>query len=136
SKTLGPDINLRDYPVILVMGPNLDPIKDQLGDYVGQKYRLNWWFPEDYKTWANQPGNILASLTDPISRAKFLKFLLYREPMNTLGAREFYLFVRRDVQTLGPAATTAPAPPPAAKPAAPVISSAPRDTVVQQLDAN
>ena len=30
--------------------------------------------------------------------------------MNILGAREFYLFVRRDVQTLGPAATIAPAP--------------------------
>ena len=56
SKTIGPDINLRDYPVILVMAPNLDPIKDQLGDYVGQKYRLNWWFPEDYKHWATNPG--------------------------------------------------------------------------------
>jgi uncharacterized protein (TIGR03663 family) len=136
SKTIGPDINLRDYPVILVMGPNLDPIKDQLGDYVGQKYRLNWWFPEDYKTWVTQPGNIVTSLTDPISRAKFLKFLLYREPMNTLGAREFYLFVRRDVQTLGPAATVAPPPANAARPAQPVVASAPRDTVALQLDAN
>jgi sugar lactone lactonase YvrE len=55
--------------------------------------------------------------------------------MNTLGAREFYLFVRRDVQTLGPAATTAPAPP-VVRPNQPVVSAPPRDTVAQQLDAN
>jgi uncharacterized protein (TIGR03663 family) len=101
TKTIGPDINLREYPVILVMAPNLDPIKDQLGDYVGQKYRLNWWFPEDYKAWASDPGAIWRSATDPATRARFLKFLLYREPMNILGAREFYLFVRKDVGTLG-----------------------------------
>jgi len=135
SKTIGPDINLRDYPVILVMAPNLDPIKDQLGDYVGQKYRLNWWFPEDYKQWATNPGAIFTSLSDPVSRAKFLKFLLYREPMNILGAREYYLFVRRDVQALGPAATTAPAPQVGARPAPP-INTGPRNTVIEQLNAN
>ena len=117
------------------MAPNLDPIKDQLGDYVGQKYRLNWWFPEDYKQWGTNPGAILTSLSDPVSRAKFLKFLLYREPMNILGAREFYLFVRRDVQTLGPAATTAPAPPGQARPAPP-INTGPRNTVIEDLDAS
>ena len=86
SKTIPQDINLRDYPVILVMAPNLDPIKDQLGDYVGQKYRLNWWFPEDYKAWASNPSQIVTSLLDPVQRSKFFKFLLYREPMNILGA--------------------------------------------------
>lgn len=136
SKTIGPDINLRDYPVILVMAPNLDPIRDQLGDYVGQKYRLNWWFPEDYKAWTTSPSNIVNSLTDPISRAKFLKFLLYREPMNILGAREFYLFVRRDVQTLGPAATVAPPPPSQPRPAQQPVSSAPRDTVALNIAPN
>jgi len=135
TKTIGPDINLKDYPVILVMGPNVDPIRDQLGDYVGQKYRLNWWFPEDYKQWQNDPGAILRSLSDPITRAKFLKFLLYREPMNTLGAREFYLFVRKEVPTLGPASTITPLPPAgAARPSAP-ISTGPRVAVAEPLDA-
>jgi sugar lactone lactonase YvrE len=131
SKNITPDINLREYPVILVMAPNLDPIKDQLGDYVGQKYRLNWWFPEDYKQWMTNPGQIVTSLMDPVSRARFLKFLLYREPMNTLGAREFYLFVRRDVQTLGPAATQSTAAPASARPAAPV-DAGPRNTILEQ----
>jgi uncharacterized protein (TIGR03663 family) len=135
SKTITTDINLREYPVILVMAPNLEPIKDQLGDYTGQKYRLNWWFPEDYKQWMSNPGAIVNSLTDPVSRAKFLKFLLYREPMNSLGAREFYLFVRRDVQTLGPAATTAPVPQVGARPAPP-INPGPRTAVIEQLDQN
>lgn len=135
SKTIGPDINLKEYPVILVMAPNVDPIKDQLGDYVGQKYRLNWWFPEDYKNWMREPSNIITSLTDPISRAKFLKFLLYREPMNILGAREYYLYVRKDVQTLGPASTITP-PSPAARPGAQPAPSAPRNTVAEQIDPN
>lgn len=136
SKTFGPDINLRDYPVILAMAPNIEPIRDQLGDYVGQKYRLNWWFPEDYKLWATNPGAIFTSLSDPITRARFLKFLLYREPMNTLGAREFYFYVRKDVQTLGPAATSAPAGPAPARPGAAVIMAGPRVAVIEPLTAD
>ncbi|MCC6175466.1 MAG: TIGR03663 family protein [Chloroflexi bacterium] len=138
SRTFGPDINLRDYPVILVMAPNLDPIRDQLGDYVGQKYRLNWWFPEDYKVWASQPSAIINSLLDPVTRAKFLKFLLYREPMNTLGAREFYFFVRKDVPTLGPAGTAAPggaAAQPQAPRSAAAVGGAARSGTAERLDA-
>ena len=108
-------------PVILVMGPNLDPIKDQLGDYVGQKY-AQLVVPRGLQdAGANRQSSDTSSLypvaghwsglTDPVSRAKFLKFLLYREPMNTLGAREFYLFVRKDVPTLGPGAHAARHPP-------------------------
>ncbi|MDP8921791.1 MAG: TIGR03663 family protein [Chloroflexota bacterium] len=129
TRTFGPDIDLRDYPVILAMAPNIDPIRDQLGDYVGQKYRLNWWFPEDYKVWSTNPGAIFQTLSDPAGRARFLKFLLYREPFNILGAREFYLFVRKDVPTLGPAPTTAPAAP-GARPAA----SAPIEQRVGAVD--
>ena len=133
TRTFGPDVNLRDYPVILAMAPNVEPIRDQLGDYVGQKYRLNWWFPEDYKTWATNPGAIFQTLSDPAGRARFLKFLLYREPFNTLGAREFYLFVRKDVPTLGAAATTAP-PPPGGRPAAPSVPVGQRVGAFEAID--
>lgn len=114
SRTVGPDINLRDYPAILVMAPNLEPLRPALGDYTGQKYKLNWWFPEDYK--GLSPSVIAEALSDPMQRGRLLKFLLYREPLNTLGAREFYLFVRKDIPGLGPgplaASPLAPGPAP------------------------
>ena len=99
SRTFGSDINLRDYPAILVMGPNLDPIRPALADYTGTKYKLNWWFPEDYK--GLSPSVIMDALSDPEQRGRLIKFLLYREPLNQLGAREFYLFVRKDFPGIG-----------------------------------
>jgi len=131
TRTFGADVNLREYPVILAMAPNIEPIRDQLGDYVGHKYRLNWWFPEDYKAWASNPGAIVQTLSDPNGRARFLKFLFYREPLNILGAREFYLFVRKEVPTLGPASTAIPAAP-GARPVA--VPGAPRVGAIEQID--
>jgi uncharacterized protein (TIGR03663 family) len=117
SRTLGSDINLRDYPVILVMAPNVDPIRPALGDYTGTKYKLNWWFPEDYK--GLSPQVIWNGLSDPDQRGKLIKFLLYREPLNTLGAREFYLYVRKDIPGIGTApvsSNTGPVTPSSAAP--------------------
>ena len=131
TRTFGSDVNLRDYPVILVMAPNLDPIRDQLGDYVGQKYRLNWWYPEEYKNWQTQPSIVWSSLTDPVTRARVLKYLIYREPLNPLGAREFYFFVRKEIPTLGPAPTPVAGPAPAALPPAAVPA---REGVVESVD--
>jgi uncharacterized protein (TIGR03663 family) len=96
SRTLPPDFSSAKFASILVMGTNLEPIRDQLGDYVGNKFRLNWWYPEDYKNmdW----GTPLRALLDPDARAKVVKYVLYRELVNPpLGARELYFFVRKDV---------------------------------------
>jgi sugar lactone lactonase YvrE len=114
SRTFGGDINLADYPVALIMGPNLDPVRDRLGDYNGQKYRLNWWYPEDYKglNWSV----IWNGLRDPETRAKLVQYLLYRETLNPLGAREYYFFVRKEIPPLGPSPgslRSQPAPAPA-----------------------
>ncbi|HEX3246071.1 MAG TPA: NHL repeat-containing protein, partial [Chloroflexota bacterium] len=130
-RTFGSDINLRDYPAILVMGPNLDPIRPALADYTGTKYKLNWWFPEDYK--GLSPSVIIDGLSDPEQRGRLIKFLLYREPLNQLGAREFYLFVRKDLPGIGPGPTTGPsaAAVPAGPSAAPV--SAGNATILARL---
>ena len=96
SRTLPADFTTGKYSSILVMGTNLDPIRDQLGDYVGNKFRLNWWYPEDYKTmdW----GTPFRTLLDPEARAKLVKYVLYRELINPpLGARDLYYFVRKDL---------------------------------------
>lgn len=91
----GGDPSLQNAPVILVMSTNIDPIRDQLSNYVGQKYRLNWWYPEDYKGWTlNQ---IWDGLRDPQTRLKLWRYFLFREPLNPLGSRDFYFYVRSDL---------------------------------------
>ena len=77
SRTLPGDFSSGRYAAVLVMGPNLDPVKDQLTGYTGNKFKLNWWYPEDYKqlTWET----LLPGRWDP---AKVLKYVMYRELVN------------------------------------------------------
>ncbi len=117
SRTLPADFSTGKYPGILVMGTNLDPIKDQLGDYVGNKFRLNWWYPEDYKNvdW----GTPVRTLLDPEARAKLVKYVLYRELVNPpLGARDMYFYVRKDLARGGavPSGEAGPASSPVGSP--------------------
>lgn len=156
TKTIDSSINLPDYPVILVMAPNVQPIQDDLSSYVGQEYKLNWWFPEDYKQFAvdgprvplgplsfNLPGLsfqwLKDTLSNPQNRVSLVKFLLYREAPNEMGARQYYFYVSKNVPGFGPApvgSTPAPgttafvpsAPAPAPSPAAP---AAPASAVAQ-----
>lgn len=113
SKVLPAEFAAGKFPVLLVMGTNLDPIRDQLDGYTGNKFRLNWWYPEDYKNlnWQTIPQTLL----DPEARAKLIKYVLYRDLINPpLGARELYFYVRNDLAGGGPAtaqaATAAAAP--------------------------
>src|SRR5579884_3762350 len=98
SRTLPPDTGGERPPAIIVMSTNIDPIRDRIADYVGQKYRLNWWYPEDYKGWTVQ--SVWDGLFGPDSattRLKLWRYFLYREPLNPLGSRDFYLYVRPDL---------------------------------------
>ncbi|MFN8522035.1 MAG: TIGR03663 family protein [Chloroflexota bacterium] len=132
SRTFGTDVNLRDYPVILAMAPNVDPVRDQLSDYSVQRYRLNWWYPEDYKEWLTNPSIIWKGLIDPVTRSKLLKYAMYRELLNPTGAREFYFMVRKDIPALGPAGS----PTAIAQQRPPVrpVTSASREGVIENLD--
>jgi sugar lactone lactonase YvrE len=75
--------------------PNQGPIRDDLGDYVPQRGRLNWWYPEDYKnlTWED----VWRGLQDPSARARVWRYFLYRETLNPLGSRDFDFYVRADL---------------------------------------
>jgi len=100
SRTLPADFSTNKYPFLLVMGTNLDPIKDQLGNYTGNKFRLNWWYPEDYKqiTRENALSTIWYTISDSEARAKLVKYLVYRDLMNPpLGARELWFYERNDL---------------------------------------
>lgn len=64
------------------------------GRYVGQRYRLRWWFQEEYKglTWAE----VLRTPIDAGLRTRLWNYLLYRETA-PLGSTDFMLYVRRDL---------------------------------------
>lgn len=102
-----------DAPIILAMTANEDPVRDSLSNYVAVRGRLNWWYPEDYKTLT--PRKVIDGLLDPSIRAKLWRYFFYRETLNPLGSRDFDFFVRSDLargiglQPGAPAAATAPA---------------------------
>jgi uncharacterized protein (TIGR03663 family) len=113
SRVLPTDPGAETAPAILVMSTNIEPIRDRVANYVGQKYRLNWWYPEDYKGWT--PQQVWDGLRDPQTRLRLWRYFLFREPLNPLGSRDFYFYVRPDlargVVAGGPGAPTVAAPP-------------------------
>lgn len=142
SKNLPVDFSTGKYAAVLAMGPNLDPIRDQLSGYTGNKFRLNWWYPEDYKQLSPATSNSLealaktffdsegrakffgtiwSSLGDPETRVKLIKYVLYRDLVNPpLGSRDFYFYVRNDLMGTGVSGSGMPA---VTIPAAPAIRS-------------
>jgi DNA-binding beta-propeller fold protein YncE len=148
TKTIDPNINLPDYPVLLARSSNLDPIQNELASYTCQTYKLNAWFPEDYKAFTapETPGFNLGThrfevpwlrfdvisqaLSNPDNRLRLLKFLVYRQAPGDTGARDMLFCVHKEVPALGPAslggaAATSPLTLPA------VAQPASRDTVAQ-----
>ncbi len=71
--------------------------------FVGQRFKLRWWFPEDYRSF--NVSNILKGLADPEVRGKLWRYFLYRETVNPLGSTDFMVYVRRDLATGAWAAT-------------------------------
>src|SRR6266705_485788 len=153
TKTIDPNINLADYPVLLARDTNLEPIQTELTNYNCANYKLNAWFPEDYKAFVNTdtPGFALGThrfevpwlrfdvigqtLSSPDNRLRLLKFLLYRQAPGDTGARGMVFCVNKEVPALGPAplggvAASSPlAPAPVGQQVAP--QSAARDAVAQ-----
>lgn len=155
TKTIDPGLDLAEYPVLLARSTNLEPIQGELTQYNCQTYKLNAWFPEDYKAFAalNTPGFALGThrfeipwlrfdligqtLSNPDNRLKLLKFLVYRDVPSDIGAREMQFCVHKEIPSLGPAplngaaAASAPLAPSGAL--QPVAAAGPRETTLQML---
>ncbi|MGH2443628.1 MAG: flippase activity-associated protein Agl23 [Chloroflexota bacterium] len=106
----GPTCGGQYCPVLLMLGPEFDASSSSLlKHYVAQKYRWNWWFPEDYKQWfPDHPGTVPLSIagrgqlaSDPVGTPSDWKhlwnWLVYRQPFGDRGARWLYFLVRRDL---------------------------------------
>jgi len=104
-----------DAPMVIVgtEGEHEAKVKPGLGDrYIGTKYKLRWWFPEDYKD-ANDWVKAMGGSLNPTQKATFLdavratlqpsglnrlwRYFIYRETFNPLGSTDFYLYVRKDL---------------------------------------
>ena len=127
TKTIDPSLNLGEYPVLLARSTNLDPIQNELTQYTCQTYKLNAWFPEDYKAFVGTdgPGFAIGSkrvelptlkldvlgqtLSNPDNRLKLLKFLLYRQAPGDTGARDMQFCVHKEIPAFGPAPLSSPA---------------------------
>ena len=105
------DTPAADAKVVLVgFDRNHDEDVEQIlgASFVGQRFRLRWWFPEDYREFTIE--NIVQGLADPDVRNKLWRYFLYRETVNPLGSTDFMVFVRRDLATGAWAATQVTAP--------------------------
>ena len=154
TRTIDPNLNLADYPVLLARSTNLEPIQQQLANYTCQQYRAERLVPRGLQAVCRPRAGavVLAlphrdsvvsasirsaqTLSNPDNRLKLLKFLIYREAPGDTGARDMHFCVHRDVPALGPAPLGGP---PARQPAAAAVApaqqqaavQAPRDTVLQ-----
>ncbi|TAK24715.1 MAG: TIGR03663 family protein [Chloroflexota bacterium] len=90
--------NALDAPIVIAgMENNRDQvIKQQLGSkYVSQRYRLRWWFPEDYRSISFD--SFWSFITESSTRLRIWRYFIYRETLNPLGSTDFTMFVRRDL---------------------------------------
>jgi uncharacterized protein (TIGR03663 family) len=106
----GPACNGTYCPVLLMLGPEFDANSAVLmKHYVAQRYRWNWWFPEDYKQWfpdhvgtiplalSGQGSLAPAPIGTPTDWQHLWNWLVYRQPFGDRAARWLYFLVRRDL---------------------------------------
>lgn len=107
SSFSGPACGGQYCQVLLMLGPEFDQYGPHLMKrYVAQKYRWNWWFPEDYKIWFPQHwgdalagrGSLLSNLLGTSQDWHHVwNWMVYRTPFGDRGARWMYVLVRRDL---------------------------------------
>ena len=106
-------------PVVLIAAEDLEKNRPFLQGYTGTKYKMRWWYPEDYRSLgAMTLPQFLGHLTKPEVRDGLWKWLMYRETTQPLGSYDFYLYLK---DGLGPATAGAAAAPGQA-PAAPAVN--------------
>jgi hypothetical protein len=113
-----------DVAVIVVDSKFYDQQQAQtapwLSNYVGTKYTMRWWFPEEtYRqfvpdrwdkvaedgTRTKEPtgqlsgffSTIFYTMSTPAEQGKLWNFLIWREPYASLGSTDMAVFVRKDL---------------------------------------
>ncbi|HLQ35396.1 MAG TPA: flippase activity-associated protein Agl23, partial [Chloroflexota bacterium] len=119
-----------DQPVVITAVENDAQDKPQLQNYVGNRYKLRTWFPEDYKD-LTLP-KVFQSVIDPVMRKTLWNWLTLREPPSPMGSYDFNLWIRKDLAP-GVASNFSFTPAPAAAGAQPVLGPDPYADKVTKL---
>lgn len=96
-------------PVVLVSADEDDANRPFLQGYTRTRYKMRWWYPEDYRLF--RPQWFVDLLTRDDVRQATWKWLIYRETLNPLGSYDFFVYVREGVAATAlaaPADTTTP----------------------------
>jgi len=90
-----PDLTKKPYssnPVIIVDAADQPALAPQLRNYTGHRYRLRWWFPEDYKTLSWQ--SFFQDLKSPSYWGVVSDWLINRRPFGPRQGLFFYYYVK------------------------------------------
>lgn len=81
-------------PVLVVADTHQASLPSSVGqNYTVHKYRLRWWFPEDYKTWSWAAFG--SHLVKPSDWGAVGQWLVERRPFGPKDAVWFYYYVKR-----------------------------------------
>jgi uncharacterized protein (TIGR03663 family) len=89
------DLTKKPYssnPVIIVDAADQPALAPQLRTYTGHRYRLRWWFPEDYKTLSWQ--SFFQDLKNPSYWGIVSDWLANRRPFGPRQGLYFYYYVK------------------------------------------
>ncbi|HEU5316068.1 MAG TPA: flippase activity-associated protein Agl23, partial [Chloroflexota bacterium] len=92
-------------PVVLVAAEDLEKNRQFLQGYTGVKYKMRWWYPEDYRSL--KASSLVEIFTKKDVRDGLWKWLIYRETTQPLGSYDFYVYLK---EGLGPSTASAATP--------------------------
>lgn len=82
-------------PVVIVALEDDEKNAPFLNGYSKTKYKMRWWYPEDYRTITLQ--SIRNVITNAETRSGLWQWLIYRDPTQPLGSYDFYVYIKDGV---------------------------------------
>lgn len=79
-------------PVVIVALEDDDKNAPFLNGYSKIKYKMRWWYPEDYRNITLE--SIRNVFTNSETRSGLWQWLIYRDPTQPLGSYDFYVYIK------------------------------------------
>jgi predicted membrane-bound mannosyltransferase/sugar lactone lactonase YvrE len=92
-------------PIVLIALEDDEKNRPFLQGYTRTKYKMRWWYPEDYRNL--KASSIVDVFTKKDVRDGLWKWLIYRETTQPLGSYDFYVYLKEGLGGAGASAGTA-----------------------------
>ncbi|NCV21934.1 MAG: TIGR03663 family protein, partial [Chloroflexi bacterium] len=93
-------------PIVLIALEDDEKNAPFLNGYTKTKYKMRWWYPEDYRNITLQSFRNV--ITNSETRSGLWQWLIYREPTQPLGSYDFYVYLKDGISTGTPQVGGAP----------------------------